>query len=108
MGAMSDHLETVMELVQERRYREALGKLTPWREDAPNQLWAVVEFLAADNPPECPSHYLPGETRNLTATPQDLREMADYLEGEGISGMNVAGFLDLLIWRYAAERSPRG
>lgn len=102
MGAVSDLLETVMELVQERRYREALDKLTPWREDAPNQLWAVVEYLAADNPPELPSHYLPWQTRRRLTTPNDLRELADSLEDQGISGLNVALALDLIVRDYSA------
>lgn len=103
MSAIKDYLDTVMHLIEERRYREALDKLTPWQEDAPNQLWGVVEFLAADNPPECPSHFLPWKDRNLLTTPEDLREMADYLEKQGVKSMNVAGVVDLLIWSYAVN-----
>lgn len=105
MGAVSNLLETVMELVQERRYREALDKLTPWRDDAPNQLWGVMEFLAADNPPELPSEFLPWQTGRRLTSPDNLRELADSLEDQGISGLNVALAIDLIVRDYSAPNN---
>lgn len=101
MGAMKDHLITLMGMIEERRFSEVLNALAPAGEDAPNQLLAVVEYLAADNPPELPSHYLPWQTRRRLTTPNDLRELADSLEDQGISGLNVALALDLIVRDYS-------
>ncbi len=48
------------------------------------------------NSPELPSGYLPGEIKNQTLTPETLRIIAQELEHQGISGLNVALALDLI------------
>jgi hypothetical protein len=48
------------------------------------------------NTPDLASGYLPGEIKNQTLTPQTLREIADYLDSEGVTGLNVALALDLI------------
>ena len=48
------------------------------------------------NSPELPSGYLPGAIKNQTLTPETLRIIADDLEREGITGLNVALALDLI------------
>jgi hypothetical protein len=48
------------------------------------------------NSPELPSGYLPGAIKNQTLTPDTLRVIADDLEREGITGLNVALALDLI------------
>ena len=48
------------------------------------------------NSPELPSGYLPGAIKNQTLTPETLRIIANDLEREGITGLNVALALDLI------------
>ncbi len=48
------------------------------------------------NTPDLASGYLPGTIKNQTLTPQTLREIADYLDSEGVTGLNVALALDLI------------
>lgn len=54
-----------------------------------------LEGMAEDEP-ELPSHYLPGEIRNQTLTPETLERIAQDLRHQGISGLNVGLALDLI------------
>lgn len=78
---------------------------------APDQ-WREIEYLNGyrdaltnalnnlggmeTNLPELASGYLPSEIKNQTLTPDTLRDLANALEGEGITGLNIALALDLL------------
>lgn len=48
------------------------------------------------NSPDLASGYLPGAIKNQTLTPSTLRVIANDLEREGITGLNVALALDLI------------
>lgn len=48
------------------------------------------------NTPDLASGYLPSEIKNQTLTPNTLRDLANALEREEITGINVALALDLL------------
>lgn len=49
--------------------------------------------------PELASFYLPAEIKNQTLNPSTLRVLAMELEEQGITGMNVALVLDLIVGR---------
>lgn len=51
------------------------------------------------NTPDLASGYLPGEIKNQTLSPSTLRVIANDLEREGITGLNVALALDLIVGR---------
>lgn len=48
------------------------------------------------NTPELASGYLPSEIKNQTLTPDTLRDLANALEREEITAINIALALDLL------------
>lgn len=50
-----------------------------------------------ENRPDLASGYLPGEVKNRYLNPSVLRVMAMELEEQGITGMNVALALDLMM-----------
>lgn len=47
MGAVKELFTAVEESLERGNYAEALELLKPWGSDAPNQLWGVIEMLAA-------------------------------------------------------------
>lgn len=102
MGAVKDNALQVEELLQSGNYSQALELLKPWGEDAPLQLWAIVEALAEAGP-ELPSHFLPKATRELWLTPKDFRTMAKDLERQKVTAVNVGLALDLLVRDYGNE-----
>lgn len=46
MSYMKQHLFECMELAESGDWAALLKALEPWGNDAPNQLWGIVEFLA--------------------------------------------------------------
>ena len=46
MSYMKEHLHKCMELAESGDWADLLKALEPWGNDAPNQLWGIVEFLA--------------------------------------------------------------
>ena len=52
MSGMGDYLLECQELLKSEEFEKLLNKLKPWGSDAPNQLWAVVAFLVAQENPE--------------------------------------------------------
>lgn len=105
MGAVKELLAQVQDNITAHKYAEALELLKPWGEDAPPVLWDTLADLANDYAVELPSEYLPWQTRRRLTTPDDLRELADWLEDQDISGLNVALALDLLVRDYSAPNN---
>ena len=88
-------------LEYERKSLEANAyspKPEPWEEGYYAAIINALNHLGGMTPntPELPSGYLPGEIKNQTLTPDTLRGLATALEGEGITGLNIALALDLL------------
>ena len=46
MSYMKERLANCMDLATARNWAELLRELEPWKENAPLQLWAIVQFLA--------------------------------------------------------------
>ena len=46
MSYMKEHLADCMDYANSGKWAELLKALEPWGENAPEQLWGVIEFLA--------------------------------------------------------------
>ena len=105
MGAIKELLGQVQDNLTAQKYAQALDLLRGWGEDAPSQLWEVVEMLALEGEPELPSHFLTWEVRSRRTTPALLRLLADFLDAEETTGLNVALALDLLARDYSVPNN---
>jgi hypothetical protein len=86
-------LKTAVADYEPAQWRE-IEYLTGYRDALTNALNNLGGMTP--NTPELPSGYLPGAIKNQTLTPETLRIIANDLERQGVTGLNVALALDLI------------
>lgn len=101
MSYIKQHLDDVMDALESRNFSQALELVRGLGEDRDTiaqSLLTAIECLAEVMPPmELASQYLPSEIKSQTLSPSTLRVIANDLERQGISGLNVALALDLIV-----------
>jgi hypothetical protein len=95
MGKMKEHFQQVEEHLQRGEFSQVLDKLKPWGDDAPQQLWAVLEAVSGSSE-RLVSSYLPTEISKATLAATAFSEISKRLERDGITALNLALALDLL------------
>lgn len=96
---MKRHFEECMDLAESGDWAALLETLSPWRDDAPNQLWAVIEFLAEQEPETGNWNH----TQKLTPTraqkcydTKALATMFSQLSKDGYSAVSLGLIVDLV------------
>ena len=95
MGKMKEHFQQVEEHLQRGEFSQVIDKLKPWGDDAPQQLWAVLEAVSGDTE-RLASSYLPAEISKATVAVTAFYEISKRLERDGITAVNLALALDIL------------